>query len=505
MPRFATLAAAAVLLALLGAPRADASTISIVGDGPAWSSDLLLGWTYHVSDADRQVGYSMAGPSQAREEFAAGSADFALTDRPYNESDPLAGSTGSSTRPYAYVPIVGSGVTFAYDLHQNGQPITGVRLSPPTLARIFTGQITAWDDPAIARDNHGRALPAEPITTVVRADASGLNHLLTAWFAAEEPEVWHSFQEGGGPTSGYPSSPGQHRVTGADAMLATFSQPTGEGSIGYIETSQATPALQVAAVRNPAGYYVAPTSLAMSIALSAADVDGDDTDPGHPIADLTGVFGNTDPRSYPVTAPSYLILPTGTDAQDTTLSTPVRQGLADLVSYAACGGQPYEVPGYAALPQPLTQVALSQLALLQQADPSVDLTGDDLAHCANPAFHPSADSGYHGLGRDAPQPPSCAKEGSVPCGVTLPRIGSMAYVILGRRQAGHPLRVRVDVDPASASLAFRWTRDGHPIAGATARRYVLRRIDRRHHIRVRITARIPTDVLAAVANAGPIR
>ena len=56
-------------------------------------------------------------------------------------------------RPYAYLPIVAGGTSFMYHIDINGRRYTNLQLSPDTIAKIFTGVIKNWNDPAIAADN----------------------------------------------------------------------------------------------------------------------------------------------------------------------------------------------------------------------------------------------------------------------------------------------------------------------------------------------------------------
>jgi phosphate transport system substrate-binding protein len=60
-----------------------------------------------------------------------------------------------------------------YHLTIGGQQVTNLRLSGASIAGIFTNKITMWNDPAIAADNPGLTLPAEPIIPVVRSDSDG--------------------------------------------------------------------------------------------------------------------------------------------------------------------------------------------------------------------------------------------------------------------------------------------------------------------------------------------
>ena len=62
-----------------------------------------------------------------------------------------------------------------------------LRLSGETLTKIFTNQITNWNDPAITKDNNGREFPSLPITPVVRSDGSGTTAQFTTWMDHEYP------------------------------------------------------------------------------------------------------------------------------------------------------------------------------------------------------------------------------------------------------------------------------------------------------------------------------
>ena len=71
------------------------------------------------------------------------------------------------------MPITAGGTVFMYNLMINGQRVTNLRLSGQNIAKIFTGAITNWSNPAIAADNPGLHLPNEPIVPVVRSDGAG--------------------------------------------------------------------------------------------------------------------------------------------------------------------------------------------------------------------------------------------------------------------------------------------------------------------------------------------
>src|SRR6201999_4316843 len=110
-------------------------------------------------------------------------ADFAVTALGYQGVDPVTGvSDTSNGRPYAYLPIAAGGTAFPYQLKVHGQQIRTLRLSGETLTKIFTNQITNWDNAEITKDNNGVALPSLPITPVVQSEASGATAQLTTYF-----------------------------------------------------------------------------------------------------------------------------------------------------------------------------------------------------------------------------------------------------------------------------------------------------------------------------------
>ena len=106
-----------------------------------------------------QVIYTGGGSSQGRQDFANDSTDFAISEIPYQGTDEQGNADTSNGRGYAYLPIVAGGTAFTYQLKVGGTMVRNLRLSGETLAKIFTNQITNWNDPAITKDNNGRTFP----------------------------------------------------------------------------------------------------------------------------------------------------------------------------------------------------------------------------------------------------------------------------------------------------------------------------------------------------------
>lgn len=150
------------------------------------------------------------------------------------------------------------------------------------------------------------------------------------------------------------------------------------------------------------------------MALTKARINEDASSPLYLTQILDGVYNATDPRAYPLSSYSYMIIPTGAD--DQRMSTAKRQTLGDFMYYSLCEGQAKAGPyGYSPLPLNLVQAGFQQLARLKAADPAVDITDRDATRCNNPTFV-AGDLKQNKLAQIAPQPAACDKEGEGPCG-----------------------------------------------------------------------------------------
>src|ERR1700722_16147320 len=101
---------------------------------------------------------------------------------------------------------------------------------------------------------------------------------------------------------------------------------TANGAIGFDEYSygllSGTP---VAKVENAAGFFTLPSQYAVAVALTQAIINTDPTSPNYLLQDLHEVYVYSDPGTYPLSSYSYMILPIGTNAQDSQMTTPKRQ------------------------------------------------------------------------------------------------------------------------------------------------------------------------------------
>ncbi|MEY2756101.1 MAG: hypothetical protein RJB65_2459 [Actinomycetota bacterium] len=380
------LTALSILLAVpaVGSPIASAETVVVDGAGSTWSQIAVDQWRADVARQGLTINYQGVGSSAGRAAYYQSQVDFAVSEIPF--SDGTDGGVNeialAAGRPYAYLPIVAGGTAFMYHLDVGGSRVTDLRLSPTTLAKIFTGAITNWNDPAIAADNNGRVLPSLPVKVVIRSDGSGTSAQFTAYMASQTPTEWNAFCSRAGlgstcpATSLYPNPPGLNFASQqfSDGVANFVAAPYNNGSITYVEYGYAKERnYPVASIKNAAGSYAQPVAQSVSIALQGATLNSDGTQ------NLRGVYRHPDARAYPVSSYSYMIVPTTEVAP---FSAGEGQALGNFILYFLCAGQQKaEQLGYSPLPKNLVEVGFAALAKIPGAPDAPAINT-----CSNPTI-----------------------------------------------------------------------------------------------------------------------
>lgn len=383
--------------------------VPISGAGSTWSQNALDQWRRNVVQYGMTVNYQGTGSSDGRNQFRNGTVDYAVSEIPYGLKDNGVYEP-PPTRHFAYMPIVAGGTSFMYNLQIGGRRVTNLRLSGPAIVGIFTGSITRWNDPLIQRDNPGLSLPALKIVPVVRSDGSGTTAQLSTFLAARYPAQWTAYnhragRSTGGVTSFFPVVAGSPFVaqSGSLGVAGFVSQPQNVGTITYVEYSYAlNTGFPVAKVLNSAGYYTEPTAQNVAVALLNARIHADLTQ------DLSGVYTDPDPRTYPLSSYSYMIIPTALQGS----FTPAKgKTLGAFAYYFLCEGQQQApILGYSPLPINLVKAGLQQVARI----PGVNVQSINISNCHNPTF---SASGQNTLALHAPYPSPCDKVGGTQCTV----------------------------------------------------------------------------------------
>jgi len=210
-----------------------------------------------------------------------------------------------------HVPTVLGAVVATYNLPALGQ--APLRFDGPTLADIFLGRITRWNDRRIAQLNPGVKLPAEDILVVHRSDGSGTTYIFTDFLAKVSPE-WKR-QVGQATSVEWPVGLGGKGNEGVTQQVKQS-----EGSIGYVELIYAqSNDLPAAEIRNSAGAFITPTLKAVSAAAESASF-APDTDFRVSITNAAGA------EAYPIASFTWILIHTGD--QDTPKGKAIRAFLA---------------------------------------------------------------------------------------------------------------------------------------------------------------------------------
>ena len=405
-------------LLLRTSPAAAGTYATLSGSGSSWASVALIQWANDLAPNGLTVNFLADGSASGRGDYSQGSqVDFAASDPPFrNGKDELAGTGAESpSYGYSYVPDVGGGTALMYHVTVGGHLITNLRLSGATIMKIFTGQITNWDDPAITKD-YGAPLPNEPIIPVIRSDGSGATYFFTRWMSHVFPSDWNAFCQKAHSgiqlpcpqTEFYPQFGNAKAENGSNAVSVYITSSYGEGAIGYDEYAYALNARwPVVQMENPAGYYVLPTASNVAVALTQAQINEDQSSPDYLQQNLDSVYGYTDPRSYPLSSYSYLIVPRQGTKTPPIFNNGVGASLSTYIDFYLCAGQKQAGQlGYSPLPLNLVQGGLGQVNLIpghvQGPNPTT------LAGCDNPTFT----NGVLTVLKYAPYPNKCQKVGS---------------------------------------------------------------------------------------------
>jgi phosphate transport system substrate-binding protein len=238
------------------------------------------------------VNYDPSGSGAGRETFIAGGSAFAGSDSALSD-DELAGTFAACAPDTLAVdlPVYISPIAVIF----NVEGVTDLNLDADTLAKIFTGAITTWNDPAIVALNADATLPATAITAVHRSDDSGTTKNFADYLFQAAPDVWTEK-----PADPFPYQSGEG-AQGTSGVVDAVSN--GTGTIGYADASRAGD-LGVAKIK------VGEEFVEYTAEAAAAVVDGSPLVEGRADNDLAIKLDRltTDSAQYPLVLVSYAII-----------------------------------------------------------------------------------------------------------------------------------------------------------------------------------------------------
>lgn len=237
------------------------------------------------------VNYAPSGSGAGRKAFMSGGAAFAGSDSALSTEE-LAGefATCAPGTTAIDLPVYISPIALIFNI----DGVEKLNLDSATIAKIFSGAVTSWNDPAITALNPGAELPAEPITAVHRSDDSGTTKNFADYLSKTAPEVWDAPPADTFPYLGGEAAQGTSGVV--DAVT------NGKNTIGYADASRAG-SLGVAAIK------VGDTFVDYSAEAAALVVTGSPRVEGRSANDIALSLDRktADPTQYPLVLVSYLI------------------------------------------------------------------------------------------------------------------------------------------------------------------------------------------------------
>ena len=281
------------------------------------------------------VNYAVVGSSAGIAAISAKQVNFGASDVPMNASE-LAAAKGG---PITQVPDALAAEGVAYNLHLPAG--ARLHLTGPVLARIFLGQITRWDDPAITALNPGITLPAASIAVIHRSDGSGSTYIFSNYLSSVSP-AWAA-KVGTGKTLNWPVGEG---AEGNGSVTSTvYRTPF---SIGYIEQAYSQGLLlPFAEIRNQAGSYVLPSTRTITAAAAQKP---------HITPTDFSIVNQPGSSSYPISGYSWAVIYTHQPDQSH------GQDLVTMLDWLTHDGQAYAAANlYVPLPAQVRQLAHTML------------------------------------------------------------------------------------------------------------------------------------------------
>ncbi len=273
-----------------GTGRTAAGAAALTGAGATFPNPIYTKWfDAYNKETGVRINYQSIGSGGGIRQFTEGTVDFGASDAPMTDAqmDAVKGNV-------LHVPTVLGAVVATYNLPSAGK--TALKLDGPTLADIFLGRISRWNDPRLAALNAGVKLPNEDIIVVHRSDGSGTTFVFTDYLSKTSPQ-WKG-AVGKGTSVQWPTGLGGKGNEGVTQQVKQT-----EGAVGYVELIYAiSNGLPYAWMKNAEGAFIEPSLKSVSAAAAGARL-GPDTDFRVSIAGASGK------DSYPIASFTWLLVP----------------------------------------------------------------------------------------------------------------------------------------------------------------------------------------------------
>ncbi len=265
------------------------AAFTITGAGASFPQPIYAKWAGQFkSTTGGQVNYQSIGSSGGIKQIQANTVDFGASDAPLSKEElDKSGLIQFPTVIGGVVPVVN------IDGVQPGQ----LKLDGTTLANIYLGKITKWNDAAITALNPGVTLPDAPITTIFRSDGSGTTFNFTSYLGAVSPE-WKA-GPGVDKSIKWPTAATGAGGKGNEGVASNVTRA--KNSIGYVEYAYAKQNnMAHTQLKNAAGNFVQPSAESFA---AAGNADWKNT-PGFNIV----LTNQADANAWPISAATFILV-----------------------------------------------------------------------------------------------------------------------------------------------------------------------------------------------------
>ncbi len=267
--------------------------LSLTGAGATFPNAMYSKWfdDYHKLHADIQINYQSIGSGGGIRQVTEGTVDFGASDGPMTDEQ-LKAFHDKRGCDVLHFPTVLGAVVPTYN-------IPGVTaeldFTSETLAGIYLGKITKWNDPAITKLNPKVKLPSSDIIVVHRSDGSGTTYVWSDYLSKVSDE-WKS-RVGKNSALNWPVGLGGKGNEGVAGQVKQSAN-----SIGYVELLYAVQnKMTFGRVRNSSGAFIKASLASVTAAAAGVEMPDDFR------VSITNPSGKT---AYPICSFTWLLIPT---------------------------------------------------------------------------------------------------------------------------------------------------------------------------------------------------
>ncbi|WP_372342897.1 phosphate ABC transporter substrate-binding protein PstS [Paeniglutamicibacter sp. ZC-3] len=271
---------------------------TVTGGGSSAQNSAMNAWIggFATMHPKVQVQYASVGSGAGRAGLLAGATNFAGSDAYLKESEVARSQETCGPEGAINIPTYISPISVAFNL----PGVKELNFDAATIAKIFGGKITSWQDPAIKALNPGVAIPDVPLTAVARSDDSGTTENFTDYLHAAAPENWEH-----DPSGSWPGGLGSEQAQGNSGVVTTVART--EGAVTYADDSLVDKTLGKGKLK------VGDSFVAVSGESAAIAVTASHRVPGRGANDIALELdrSTTKAGAYPLVLVSYFIVCSG--------------------------------------------------------------------------------------------------------------------------------------------------------------------------------------------------